>query len=86
MHREPQDSKDNSPAEDDVNAFITVEDAVKLTSLTERTIRTYIKSGRIPSYRIPTGKPGKPVKRHLVRLKKRDVMNLMRPAGGAPAA
>jgi hypothetical protein len=71
---------ESPPSEEDATAFITVEDAVWITGLSERTIRKYVAEGVVPSFRIGTGK------RKLVRMRKRDVLGLMKPMPGTGAA
>ena len=59
------------PREEDV--LIDVKEAMALTGLCERTIREWIDQGKLPAFRLGEGK------RPPIRLKKRDVLALLRP-------
>lgn len=56
--------------------LVTVKDVVRDMGLAERTIRRWMADGRLPYVRIGGGK------RPPVRIKKRDVLALMRPGRG----
>jgi excisionase family DNA binding protein len=68
-----------APQEDD-EMFIDVNEAVRLTGLTERCVREWIANGKLKSYRLGDGQ------RKLVRLKRRDVLALIKPDSGREVA
>lgn len=71
---EPVDdpANDTNGQEGDMT-LVTVEDAVRETGLAERTIRRWMKLGRLPFVRLGVGK--KPP----VRIRRRDLLRLVRP-------
>jgi len=72
------DPKTQPPPQEDGMTLMTVEEVVDLLKLSERTVRLWMANGKLPFIRLGEGKAPP------VRIRKKDVLSLMRP--GAPAA
>lgn len=71
MTYDPNPETSLPPREEDV--LISVKEAMAITGLCEKTIREWIDQGKLPAFRLGEGK------RPPIRIKRRDVLALLRP-------